>query len=293
MGDTIVTAIDASGIAAVTLNRPDVHNALNSAMVAALTAALRDFDADPAVRAVVLAANGDHFCAGADIGEMRAAAHHTRTQNEKSARAMADMFHTLHTLAKPTIVCIHGAVRGGGVGLVAASDIAIAGHSVTFRLSEVRLGIIPAMISPYLIAAVGARNARRYFITGETFDAAEAHRIGLLHGVVDDDELPKRVSNLLAQLLANGPAAVIAAKALISEVQNQPIDDALIRLTAARIADIRTTAEAQEGLAAFLEKRGPRWPPPKKTVKDITTEAQGRREKSKTKSDKRNGVKDA
>jgi methylglutaconyl-CoA hydratase len=259
MSDTILTTVDASGIAAITLNRPDMRNALDEAMIAALTAALRDFEANPAVRVMVLAANGNHFCAGADINEMRAAAHHTRARNEKSARAMAGMFHALHTLAKPTVACIHGAVRGGGVGLVAAADIAIAGHSATFRLSEVRLGIIPAMISPYLIAAIGARNARRYFITGETFDAAEARRIGLLHEVVADDDLPERASTLLAQLLGNGPDAVAAAKTLVADVQGKTVDDSLIALTAQRIADIRATAEAQEGLAAFLEKREPVW----------------------------------
>jgi methylglutaconyl-CoA hydratase len=259
MSDTILTTVDASGIAAITLNRPDMRNALDEAMIAALTAALRDFEANPAVRVVVLAANGNHFCAGADINEMRAAAHHTRARNEKSARAMAGMFHALHTLAKPTVACIHGAVRGGGVGLVGAADIAIAGHSATIRLSEVRLGIIPAMISPYLIAAIGARNARRYFITGETFDAAEARRIGLLHEVVADDDLPERASTLLAQLLGNGPDAVAAAKTLIADVQGKTVDDSLIALTAQRIADIRATAEAQEGLAAFLEKREPVW----------------------------------
>lgn len=262
MSDTILTTVDARGIAAITLNRPDVRNALDASMIAALTAALRDFDADPTVRVVVLAANGNHFCAGADINEMHEAAHRSRAQNEKSARMMAGMFHTLYTLAKPTVACIHGAVRGGGVGLVAAADIAIAGQSATFRLSEVRLGIIPAVISPYMVAAVGARNARRYFITGETFDAAEAHRIGLVQDVVADSDLPERASDLLAQLLANGPNAVAAAKALIADVHGQPMDEALIKLTARRIADIRTTAEAQEGLAAFLEKRAPQWPPP-------------------------------
>jgi methylglutaconyl-CoA hydratase len=276
MSDTILTTVDASGIAAITLNRPDVRNALDEPMIAALTAALRDFDADPAVRVVVLAANGDHFCAGADINEMRGAAHHTRARNEKSARAMAGVFHALYTLTKPTVACVHGAVRGGGVGLVAASDIVIAGHNATFRLSEVRLGIIPAMISPYMLAAVGARNARRYFTTGETFDAAEAHRIGLVHDVVADADLPQRASDLLAHLLANGPHAVAAAKALIADVDGRPIDEALIKLTARRIADIRTTAEAQEGLAAFLEKREPAWSQPAVQEKNSTAKVQRR-----------------
>jgi methylglutaconyl-CoA hydratase len=277
MSDTILTTVDASGIAAITLNRPDVRNALDESMIAALMAALHNFEADPAVRVVVLAANGDHFCAGADINEMREAAHHTRARNEKSARMMAGMFHALYTLTKPTVACVHGAVRGGGLGLVAASDIVIAGHSATFRLSEVRLGIIPAMISPYLLAAVGARHARRYFITGETFDAAEAHRIGLVHDVVADADLPKRASDLLAQLLANGPGAVAAAKMLIADVHGQPIDEALIKLTAKRIADIRTTAEAQEGLAAFLEKREPIWNQPAARKKSSTAKAQSRK----------------
>lgn len=280
MSDTILTTIDANGIAAVTLNRPDVHNALDDAMITALTAALRDFEVDPAVRVVLLAANGKHFCAGADINEMRDAAHHTRARNEKSARAMAGMFHALHTLAKPTVACVHGAVRGGGVGLVAACDIAIAAQSATFRLSEVRLGIIPAAISPYMIAAVGSRNARRYFLTGETFDAAEACRIGLVHDCVADDDLPETAGNLLTHLLANGPNAVAAAKTLIAEVQGQPISDALIKLTAKRIAAIRATAEAQEGLAAFLEKREPIWTQPTAAMKAARKPARRSRKKS-------------
>ena len=184
MTQKVLTQIDQDGNATVALNRPEVHNAFDPEMGVQLIGALKELEADPKVRAVVLMGQGKSFSAGADIEHMRKSARFSNEQNRKAALASAQMFHTLYTLRKPTIARVHGAVRGGGVGLVAACDIAIGARDATFRLSEVRLGIIPAMISPYVVAAIGERHARRYFISGEEFDAAEAYRIGLLHDIV-------------------------------------------------------------------------------------------------------------
>jgi methylglutaconyl-CoA hydratase len=174
MSQKVLSQIDVDGNATVMLNRPEVHNAFDPEMVAALTATLKKLESEARVRAIVITSTGPNFCAGADIAHMKKSATFTRTQNFKAAHATAAMFHTLYTLEKPTIACVRGAVRGGGVGLVAACDIAIADRSATFRLTEVKLGIIPAMISPYVIAAIGARMAHRYMLSGEEFDAAES-----------------------------------------------------------------------------------------------------------------------
>jgi methylglutaconyl-CoA hydratase len=262
MSKKVLSQVDADGNAAVQLNRPEVSNAFDPEMVAALTATLKKLEADPTVRAVVLAGVGANFCAGADIGHMRANAKASRAQNLESARATAQMFLTLYNLKKPTIACVLGAVRGGGVGLVAACDIAIAAQNATFRLSEVRLGIMPAMISPFVIEAIGARMAHRYMISGEEFDAAEAYRIGLVQDICVTEELSGTVGRMLAQLYAGGPNAIVAIKRLIPEVAGAPIGEALIDKMAQRIADIRTTPEAQEGLTAFLEKRRAAWVEP-------------------------------
>lgn len=180
------------------------------------------------------------------------------------------MFHTLHTMTKPTIACVHGAVRGGGIGLVAACDIAIAARTATFRLSEVKIGIIPSMISPYVIAAIGQRQAQRYFITGEEFDASEARRIGLVHDIVEPEALAGTVGAMLAQLYSSGPKAMAAAKKLITLSAHANIDQPMVDETARRIADIRATPEGQEGLTAFLEKRKPGWMESRRTSKNKT-----------------------
>src|SRR6185436_14820058 len=189
MAPKVLSQVDADGNAAVVLNRPEVHNAFDPEMVDQLTAALKELEANAKVRAVVLTGAGANFSAGADIAHKKASARASRAQNVESARGAARMLHTLHTLKKPTIACVRGAVRGGGLGLVAACDIAIAEHLATFRLSEVRLGIIPAVISPYVLAAVGERMARRYMLSGEEFDVGEAFRIGLIHDVCEEPEL--------------------------------------------------------------------------------------------------------
>jgi methylglutaconyl-CoA hydratase len=263
----IITHIDDHGNATVMLNRPEVHNAFDPEMVEQLTAALIELGADSAVRAVVLVGAGDTFCAGADIGHMKKSAAYSPKQNYESALQSARMLRTLHGLSKPTIACVRGPVRGGGCGLVAACDIAVASRTATFRFTEVKLGIIPAMISPYVIRAIGTRMAQRYMLTAEEFDCAEAFRIGLVHDIAEDDELNARVGGLLAHLYSNGPNALSAVKQLIPVSAKAALDDAIMEETSRRIAEIRATPEAQEGLSAFLEKRKPSWvEPPVKRV---------------------------
>ena len=262
MSNKILSQIDADGNATVVLNRPDVHNAFDPEMVGALTATLKKLESSSRVRAVVLTGAGRSFCAGADIEHMKKTAKFSRAQNLDNARATANMLLTLHGLEKPTIACVRGAVRGGGVGLVSACDIAIAERGATFRLSEVKLGIIPAMISPYVVGAIGPRYAHRYMLSGEEFDAAEAYRIGLVHDICEEPELNAVVGRMLAHLYSSGPDAVVAIKQLIPRVAAARIDEALMEAVSERIAEIRTTAEAQEGLSAFLEKRKTTWSTP-------------------------------
>ena len=270
MSDKVISRIDGDGNATVMLNRPEVHNAFDPEMVDALGAMLKQLEADARVRAVVLVGAGKSFCAGADIAHMKKSATYSPEQNYDAAHLTARMLYTLYQLSKPTIACIRGAVRGGGVGLAAACDIAIAARDATFRLSEVKIGVIPAMISPYVIAAIGERMAHRYMLTGEEFDAAQAHRIGLLHEIVDEDKLTAAIGHMLAHLHTSGPGAVAAIKRLIPVSAHAMIGDKIIDETARRIAEVRATPEAQEGLSAFLEKRKPAWldptsePTPKK-----------------------------
>lgn len=259
MAQKVLTQVDENGNATVALNRPDVHNAFDPEMGSQLVAALKKLDADPKVRAVVLMGAGRSFSAGADIEHMKKSAGFTKEQNRKAALDSARMFHTLYSMRKPTIARVHGAVRGGGVGLVAACDVAIGSRDCTFRLSEVRLGIVPAMISPYVVAAIGERHARRYFVTGEEFDSAEAFRIGLLHDIVEADHLNARIGEVLTELYHGGPHAIAAAKRQVHTVAHGTISEAVVADTATTIADIRATPEAQEGLSAFLEKRKPAW----------------------------------
>jgi methylglutaconyl-CoA hydratase len=248
------------GIAILTLNRPDIHNAFDDVLIADMTSALRDLDGDADVRVVVLSANGKSFSAGADLNWMRRMAGYTEVQNFKDALALATLMSTLNNLSKPTVARVHGPAYGGGVGLVACCDIAVASHGAAFALSEARLGLIPSVISPYVIAAIGERMARRYFLTAERFDAAEAYRIGLVHDlVVDEDSLDDAINEIVGSLLASGPIAQAEAKKLIAVVANKPIDESLMRETATRIARVRASPEGKEGIAAFLEKRTPTW----------------------------------
>ncbi|CAK0757144.1 methylglutaconyl-CoA hydratase [Azospirillaceae bacterium] len=251
-------------MATVTLNRPAVHNAFNEQVIAALTQTLARLGADPTVRAVVLRANGKSFSAGADLDWMQRMAGCGHAENVADAEALAGLLHTLDTLPQPTLALVQGPAYGGGVGLVAACDIALAVDSAVFSLSEVRLGLIPAVISPYVIAAIGPRAARRWFLTAERFSALEAHRLGLVHEVVPAAMLEAAGRKILERLAEGGPQAQAAAKALIRAVAFQPPSPALRRDTAERIAACRATPEGREGVAAFLDKRAPAWrkPPP-------------------------------
>jgi methylglutaconyl-CoA hydratase len=251
--------VDALGRATLTLDRPNLHNAFDDALVADLTRALERLDADPAVRVVLLAANGKSFSAGADLHWMRRMASYSVEQNLRDAEALARLMRTLDGLSKPTVALVQGPAYGGGVGLVACCDVALATSRAAFCLSEVRLGLVPAVISPYVVAAVGPRAARRLFLTAEIFDAHEAHRIGLVHEVVPEEDLLVRARRISEALLQNGPAALAAAKRLVARVSRAPLDDALVAETARLIADVRASPEAREGLAAFLEKRAPSW----------------------------------
>lgn len=256
---TLLTELTESGVATLILNRPAQHNAFDDALVHELTVALKRLQADSSVRVVVLAAAGKSFCAGADLNWMQRMATYSEEENFHDAMNLAELMYILANLAKPTLAKVQGAAYGGGVGLVACCDIAIASDTASFRLSEVALGLIPAVISPYVVKAVGERQARRYFISAEPFSAAQAEHIGLIHEVVASADLDKRTAQLLRTLLGNGPAAMVAAKTLISTVTHAPIDGVMVQDTARRIAEIRVSPEGREGIAAFLEKRKPAW----------------------------------
>ncbi|HKB69726.1 MAG TPA: enoyl-CoA hydratase/isomerase family protein [Thermoanaerobaculia bacterium] len=257
-GYTTLRVETAGPVASVTLNRPDVRNAFDEAMIAELTRVFGSFEAGGDRRAVVLSGEGKTFCAGADVNWMRRAASFSPEENREDARRMARMLRTIDTSPLPVIGKIRGAAIGGGVGLAAVCDIAIAAAGTVFSLAEVKLGILPAAISPYVLRAIGARSARDCFLTGERFDAAEARRIGLVHAVVDEADLDAAVGRKVDALLSSGPEAVAAAKSLIDRVSGLEIDEAF-PVTADAIAERRASAEGQEGLSAFLEKRRPSW----------------------------------
>jgi len=246
-------------VARVFLNRPDVRNAFNDAVIAELTAAFAGFAADASLRAVVLGGHGKAFCAGADLTWMRAMADYTWEQNRTDAQALADMLYAIWSCPVPVIGRVHGDCYAGGVGLAAVCDILVAAEGVNFCLSEAKLGLLPATIGPYVVKALGEQASRRYFTTAERFDAARTHALGFVHEVVAAEALDAKVDELVAALVANGPAAVRACKALVHDVAARPVDDALRSDTARRIADIRASAEGKEGVQAFLNKRKPSW----------------------------------
>ncbi len=247
------------GVTTIWMNRPDVHNAFNEQLIAELTAACQALDADDAVRVVVLAGRGKSFSAGADLNWMRRAADASVEANLADARKLAGMLRSLAEMNKPTIARVHGAALGGGMGLASACDICVAGEGAVFATSEVRFGIIPSAISPYVIRAIGARQASRYFQTAERISAARARELGLAHEVVASDALDAKVAEIVTALLQGGPRSQGAAKALIRAVADQPVSDALVEDTARRIATLRATPEAREGLTAFLDKRPASW----------------------------------
>ena len=252
------------GVGIIWLNRPELRNAFNDDMIAELTAALKALEADAAIRAVVLAGTGPAFCAGADLNWMKRMSGYSFAQNHADAMGMATMLHTLYTLKKPTIARVHGAAFAGGVGLVAACDMAVAAYEAEFCLSEVKLGLIPATISPYVVRAMGERASRRYFLSAERFTAAEAYRVGLLSDIAPAAELDGRINELLEQLLLGGPGAQALSKDLIRAVAGTPLTADLVSDTASRIATARASAEGKEGVTAFLEKRAPAWINPAK-----------------------------
>lgn len=246
-------------VARIALTRSAKHNAFDDALIAQLTGAFEQLGEDPAVRVIVLAAAGKSFSAGADLNYMARMAEYGREDNLTDARALGRLMHVIDACPKPTVARVQGAAIGGGVGLVACCDIAVGTARASFCLSEVKLGLIPAVIGPFVVQAIGARAARRYFLTAERFDADTAHRLGLLHEVVAEEaDLDPAIDRLIAALLAGGPAAQAAAKDLIRAVAFAP-PDTVAEATATRIADRRASAEGREGLAAFLEKRSPRF----------------------------------
>jgi methylglutaconyl-CoA hydratase len=241
------------------MNRPEVHNAFDETLITELTTALGEIEADADVRAIVLAGRGKSFSAGADLNWMRRQGSASMEDNLLDARRLAELFRTLSECAKPTIARVHGAAMGGGMGLASACDICIASTQASFATSEVKLGIIPAVISPYVVRAIGERQAYRYFQTAERITAARALQLGLAHEVVDSDVLDAQVGEVVTALLAGGPMAQAASGQVIRAVANRPLTAEIIDQTARLIAQLRTTPEAKEGLTAFLDKRKPAW----------------------------------
>lgn len=252
----------ADGVAEVTLNRPEIHNALNEHVNQRLIEVFQDLKHDPKVRFVTLTGAGVSFCAGADLDWMRRTSGYSQDENMADAIVLANMLRGIYELPKPTIALVNGPAYGGGLGMAAVCDVAIAVRSASFTLSEVKLGLVPATISPYVVQAIGPRQARRYFLTAERFDAAKAKELGLVHEVVEDMAAMLAMRDrVLAALRLGGPGAQAASKDLVFAVQGRPIDEAVRRDTARRIAEARATSEGKEGIAAFLTKRKAGWVP--------------------------------
>lgn len=259
MTQNVLTEIDA-GIGIVTLNRPERHNAFDDAMIAELADALQAMAADPSVRVVVISSTGKSFCAGADLNWMQRAAGYGLEENRADAGELAEMLRRVTDCPKPVIARVQGPAYGGGVGLIAACDMAVATFESRFALTEVKLGLLPAVISPHVLAAIGERYARRYMLTAEIFSAAEAYRIGLIHEMVADEAaLDEAVGEWVTALLKNGPHALAECKTLIRAVAGRPFGPKAIEYTVEAIARVRCSPEGQEGLAAFLQKRKPNW----------------------------------
>ncbi|MXW90512.1 MAG: enoyl-CoA hydratase/isomerase family protein [Rhodospirillaceae bacterium] len=256
---TVLTEIDGRGVARITLNRPEVRNAMNAAFIRDLTEAVEAVGADEAVRAVILTGQGKGFCAGADLAWMRETAGYSVEENYADSGRLGRMLNLMNTLPRPVIGLINGHAFGGGVGLVACCDIAIASSAAKFSLSEVRLGLTPATIGPYVVRRIGQSHARRYFLTAEVFDAARAEEIGLVHTVAEPDGLEAAGQAFVDLLLLGGPKSQAVSKDLIFRVSDREIDDGLIDWTSRLIADIRASGEGREGAGAFLEKRKPAW----------------------------------
>ncbi|MCS0631225.1 enoyl-CoA hydratase/isomerase family protein [Telluria mixta] len=256
--DTVEISVE-DKVATITLNRPDVRNAFNETTIADLAMAFDEVGREEQIRAIVLAAKGPAFCAGADLNWMKKMAGYSREENEADALRLADMLCTIYFSPKPVVAKVQGDCYAGGMGLVAVCDIVVASEGMNFCLSEVKLGLIPATISPYVIKAMGEQASRRYFLTAERFDAREAKRLGLAHEVVPAEALDATVDGIVKALVNNSPNAVREAKKLVRDIARLPIDDMLLADTARRIAHIRASAEGREGVASFLQKRKPAW----------------------------------
>ena len=253
----LATETDDRGVTTLTLNRPDQYNAMDRAFIDELKITIDKLGSN--TRVLVIAGAGKHFCAGADINWMKQSAELSDEQNQADAMALSDMLDTVNSFSRPTIARVHGAALGGGTGLICCCDIAVASESAKFAFSEVKLGIMPATISPYALAAIGPRAARRYFLTAEHIDAVDAYRLGLVHDVCSTENLDHRVEEIINTLLQCAPHAQGATKKLIADVAGRAIDDALRQNLGSQLATIRAGKEAQEGLGAFLDKRKPRW----------------------------------
>lgn len=248
-----------NGIATVTLNRPEKHNAFDEQLIEQMTQAFKAVDKDNSIKVMILAAKGDNFSAGADLAWMKRMASYSYEDNLEDSRALADMLSGLNSISKPTIARVQGSVFGGAVGLVSCCDMAIATDTSRFCLSEVKIGLTPATISPYVLAAMGQRAARRYFLSAEQFSAQEAKHTGLVSEISTLEELDQTVNKLCSKLLSNSPQAMSGCKELISDFSNKAIDHTIVEDSCQRIASIRTSEQGQEGLSAFLEKRKPNW----------------------------------
>jgi methylglutaconyl-CoA hydratase len=256
MGETVTLTMEARGVSRITIARPERKNAFDATLIAELTAAVGRVDRS--ARAVVLQSEGDVFCAGADVEWMRGMADYSLEQNVADSKALAGMFRALYDLEMPLIARVQGPAIGGGAGLVAVADIAIASTEATFAFTETRLGILPAVVSPYVIRKIGPARATALFVTGSRIDAKRAHEIGLVERLVEPSDLDAAVQRVLDAIVSGGPTAVNAAKRLVRDVESRPIDE-VVDLTIKRIAEIRVSHEGQEGLRAFLERRDPRW----------------------------------
>lgn len=256
MADTVTLTTEARGISRIAIARPDRKNAFDASLIAELTAAVRRVDRS--ARAVVLQSEGDTFCAGADIEWMRGMADYSLDDNIADSKALAGMFRALYDLEMPLVARVQGAAIGGGAGLVAVADIAVASTEASFAFSETRLGILPAVVSPYVVRKIGPARATALFVTGSRIEAKRAHEIGLVERVVEPGDLDAAVGRVLDAIVSGGPTAVNAAKRLVREIEGRPVDE-VADLTVKRIAEIRVSREGQEGLRAFLERRDPRW----------------------------------
>lgn len=252
-------SVDQAGVARITMARPEIHNAFDDQLINDMTAAFQEISLNPSARVVVLSSEGKSFSAGADLNWMRRMADYSDAENFADAKNLASLLFLISTLPIPVIARVQGAAFGGGVGLVSACDIAIGSENAVFSLSEVKLGVIPGVISPYVIRAMGERQAGRYMLSGERFDANEAQRIGLLHKTVNASELDHAVDDMVFELLKNGPQAMRECKELIAAVANRPIDESVMDDTSTRISRVRASQEGKEGLESFLNKRKPSW----------------------------------